>query len=133
MGQGASRRPPVGWNMQRIGDEAWQADHAFLQRIARGLLRDIHEAEDLTQEVWLASLRKDSSRSPPRQFLVGLARNIAVDRYRRQSRRFDLERGQSLPEGVPAPPALLERESDRHLVASAVAGLREPYRTAILL
>src|SRR5262245_10405467 len=112
-----------------FSDEAWKADHAFLQRVARGLLRDAHEAEDLAQDVLLASWRHRSRGVRSRNWLVGVARNLAVNRLRQRGRAPFLERGRFATDAA-AEPALPHRnEGIRELVVAAVAGLREPYRT----
>ena len=105
------------------------AQHAsFLRRLARGLVADEHDREDLVQDTWTA-IYAAGSEGPgprnPRAWLARIVRNRAANQLRDRSRREHKER-------APQPPAkddaLVGRELDvQERVLAAVKGLREPY------
>lgn len=107
---------------------------AFLQRLARGLVRGEGAAEDLVQEAFVRALeRPPSSARALRTWLASVVRHLAVNRARSDGRRDERERRSARPEGV-APPdeALASLELEEQLVA-ALKALDEPYRTTLWL
>ena len=79
----------------------WLAHAQALRRLARGLVRDGHDVEDLVQEVFIKAVQQgagfcqlDNSRA----WLFQVARHLITDRYRRQTH----ENWVSLPENLPA-------------------------------
>ncbi len=105
-----------------------------LSALARTLLRDEHEVEDVSQETWLAVLQHPVSRvrclGP---WLACCARNFARRMNRSNSRRIRRERSVAKPETVPSCAEVAERVELQRQVIEAVQALSEPYRTAVML
>ena len=106
----------------------------WVRDLARRLARDPTSADDLAQSTWLAALEHPpASDRPLRQWLGTVVRNFALQSRRGESRRAERERRAARAEAVPSTDELLERASMQRRVVTAVMGLEEPYRTAILL
>jgi RNA polymerase sigma-70 factor (ECF subfamily) len=63
-------------------------EHVFA--VCYGILVNLHDAEDATQETMLRSLAKAAHRMAPEQvgpWIVRVARNLCIDRLRRRKRR----------------------------------------------
>src|SRR5262245_23332549 len=119
-------------------------EHAtWLRALARSLVGDAALADDLTQETWVAALRR-----PPegdrdvRPWLGTVLRNVARFRGRGDGNRAARERAAAATAaatgagGEPAAPSseeLLERHETQQLLARLVGELDEPYRTTVLL
>lgn len=114
--------------------EAALAEMAWLRGLARQLVRDAHEAEDLVQETWVTHLRRSPRHldgAPLRAWLARVARNLARRRRRDESlRRWHEEAAASERSGEGPEVERLQRQ---RTIAELVLGLREPYRTAVLL
>lgn len=104
----------------------------FVDGIARRLLRDVHAAEDVTQDTWLAALsRPAGAEQAGRAWLGSVARNFALQTLRRNARRRRREQiaaRQELVEAEHRPDPLAA-----HAVAEAVAALADPYRAVVWL
>src|SRR5215472_16575502 len=89
-------------------------------------------AEDITQEVFLALLvqpeRYDPARGPLRPFLLGIARNVALKKWREQHRWVDLDGAE-----MEAPPAAVESLNTSEAVGAAVRALPVLQREALVL
>ncbi len=97
------------------------------------LLHHRHDAEDVTQEVFLRifrSLRRWDSQRPLRPWIMRIAVNRCRTWLAKRTRRPELV--DYLQDSVPAPPADDSGELVRELEA-AVAELRLEYRTAFVL
>ena len=102
----------------------------FVARIARRLVRDEHEVEDVVQETTLAAL---SGGPKPRAWWARVARNLSIDRLRRRSARRRREEKAARPEGVASTGELAERVAWQQRVVAAVLELEEPYKEVVLL
>ncbi|MEZ5964525.1 MAG: sigma-70 family RNA polymerase sigma factor [Planctomycetota bacterium] len=126
-------------NMPPVHDPATLlAEHVgWMRSLARRLVRDADQADDLAQDAAAATLQ-----SPPsdgarvRGFLRRILENRhrEVHRARRNVLRRELvaaqrERGQS----APATDDLVARVQTQRRVAGLLVGLEEPYRTVLLL
>ncbi len=126
--------PPVA-----IETDALLAELDWVRSLARHIARDAHSAEDLAQDTMLVALRDDThawSREEPgalRRWLAAIARNLGRTRARSEQRRARREADAARPPSVPATDALVERASTLREVVDALVGLREPYRTTLLL
>jgi RNA polymerase sigma-70 factor (ECF subfamily) len=89
-------------------------------------------AEDITQEVFLALLgrpeRFDPARGSLRAFLIGIARNLALKRWRDEGRWDALDDEQFV-----APPLNVEQSEIGELVGRAVQSLPPLQREAVIL
>jgi RNA polymerase sigma-70 factor (ECF subfamily) len=110
------------------------AHRRFVRAVARALVRDATNAEDVEQETWLRALR-----SPPafdagiRAWLKRVVRSVASDATRRDVRREAREVSAAGPEAQPSAEQIAGRlEIERKLVA-AVEALDERYRRVVFL
>ena len=108
-------------------------------RVARGVLRNTHDAEDVAQEALLRAYRRfDRLRDPGRfrAWLVRITFRLALDRARSAKRRELRETLWSRPERRPAPPTAEDvaasTEFQAHL-ERALEELPEKIRLVLLL
>ena len=106
---------------------------AWAQRLALQLLGDPSEAEEVVQQAWIAALR-----SPPRRanrpWLARVIRNQAWQSWRSKAVRAERESEPRPSEDDEEDPAILAEHLDQQrLLAGVVLGLREPYRSTVLL
>ncbi|HTF90490.1 MAG TPA: sigma-70 family RNA polymerase sigma factor, partial [Planctomycetota bacterium] len=115
-----------------LGELEQRADR--IRRLARALVQDPHEAEDLAQDAWLRSLthRPRSEESWP-AWIAATLRNLARARWRSDRRRELREREVARPEVQLASNAALEGLDAFDSLVRAVRELDEPYRSAIVL
>jgi len=89
-------------------------------------------AEDIAQEVFLTLLarpeRFDPARGALRSFLLGVARNLALKKWREQHRWVDLDE-----EAIELPPASFEKLDISEAVGAAVHALPLLQREALIL
>lgn len=103
----------------------------WTRELARHLVRDPHDADDLVQRAWLAALQDPPPEStPPRRWLAAVLRNLAREGRRNDGRRTAREAAAARPERVEARDTSGEIELQRRLL-DAVRDLPEPYRAAI--
>lgn len=106
----------------------------WVRALARTLVRDPVVAEDVVQETWLAALRQPPPGDrPARAWLAAVARNVARQFGRAQSRRDRREAASARSEALPSDQELGERVALQQWVVDEVMGLDEPYRHTILL
>lgn len=104
----------------------------WVRALARSLVRDANDADDLSQEALLAAVD-----SPPqgnvRAWFSRVLRNKRATEARSSSRRARREQASATAESLPSTGEVLERaELLRKLVETAFQ-LREPFRTTLLL
>ncbi len=111
-----------------------------LHAIARQLVRDGHEAEDLVQDTWVAALESDVARIENlrqeggwRSWVGGVTRNLSRRRVRREEQRRRIEREVARPEADHDSESLAERMQQQRQVSEAILALDEPYRSALVL
>ncbi len=123
-------------NAAAIG-EIYEHFHADVFRFLYYRVNDRQVAEDLTAEVFLKLIAAlpgyRSTGAPFRAWLFQIARNLAVDHYRRSAHRdhLDLEPGLADPGESPASQVERSLVSD-HLVR-ALNGLTEDQRDVLIL
>jgi RNA polymerase sigma factor (sigma-70 family) len=117
--------------------EIWIERGALVRKLARALVSDPHDADDLAQEAWLVAAaargRGRDERASWTAWIAGVMRNLARNRRRGDARRGAREREAARPEPVSGPDELLERLDVHERLISAVRELDEPYRATILL
>ena len=108
-------------------------------RVARGVLRNTADAEDVAQDAILRAYRrfdKLRDRSRFRAWLVRIAFRLALDRAKSSNRRQQRETLWSQPERKPAPPTaedLAAANQFRSRLDRAVDELPEKHRLVLLL
>ena len=120
--------------MQRQSDlDRLARDSAWARRLARRLVGNEHDAEDVVQEAWVAALeRPEPTRGSFRAWLGGVMRNLVRQRRRGDLRRADREERAYTPEArPPAADVVVELTAQRTLVDTLLS-LDEPFRTVLL-
>jgi RNA polymerase sigma-70 factor (ECF subfamily) len=116
--------------------EQLMVEMGWVRRLARALVRDDHEADDVAQETWIvaAEQRPDEDR-PLQPWLARVVRNLVRTRRRGETRRDEREAAYERAGGkeVATPAELVERVELQRVVASEVLALAEPYRSTVLL
>ncbi len=131
-----------------------RGDHAAFETLMRRTSRlvysrvyldtgDGHQAEDLTQEVFLTAWKSIRQLDRPQRFrswLLAIARNAAVDAGRRMSRKKRSGPTTSsedvllrIPSAAPPPDVTLENRECRDQVLAMLRTLPEEYRLAVSL
>lgn len=105
----------------------------WVQRLARGLVRDPATADDLAQQAWIVAARDPERPRDARAFLAGVVRRLASVHRRGVGRRERRERAVARPEALPSSEALLERLELERLLVESVQALEPHERTAIQL
>lgn len=106
----------------------------FLRALARSLISDEHEAEDVVQEAMVRALEVG-----PRQpealpgWLRTVTRNLAFKRLRTRARVRHREEDVAHSERLPSAADLVERETSLQGVVAAVLDLPEHYRRVVLM
>ncbi|MCB9877778.1 MAG: sigma-70 family RNA polymerase sigma factor [Planctomycetes bacterium] len=108
----------------------------FVRELARLLVGDRQQAEDLAQDAWLAALEAGPApMHTPRGWLTTVLRRLAGKQRRSAKRRRDREdfvAGQQ-PDRAPSVDELLQREHARAAVVKAVLALPDAYRDVVVL
>ncbi len=114
--------------------EALLEHAAFVQAVARGLVRDRDRADDLAQDTLLRAVQfAPRAASDIKNWLATVVRNRASDVGRSEARRSTRERAAARPEATEAVDVSCARlEAQRDVVAKILA-LDEPYRSVVIL
>ena len=105
---------------------------AFLKALARSLVHDEQEAEDVVQETLVAALRKPPGHGNLRAWMAAVTRNLSLSALTRRRRRETRERKASRRDSEPSVDEALERLEIQRRVVEAVMALEEPNRSVIL-
>ncbi len=111
----------------------WVRDATWARSLARKLVSDGHEADDLVQESMLAALAGGGPPRAPRRFFARVVKNLAALEQRRRCRRQRRERACAQPEGLPSALDTIEHKETQALLADVVDGLAPHYRDVVLL
>ncbi|MDF1799873.1 MAG: sigma-70 family RNA polymerase sigma factor [Planctomycetota bacterium] len=119
-----------------IGVENLLEYEPFVRAVARGVLADEGQVEDVVQETWIRAMRR-----PPKvggsvkAWLARVVKNLARDTIRGESRRSDREVRAARPELDTALPVdeLQGRLEAHRQVVEAVLALPEPYKDVVVL
>lgn len=113
--------------------ETLLAHAGFLQALARRLVFDTSQAEDIVQEAFAVALRnRPHRRSHLRAWLAGITRNLAIKSVRGKVRRQRREAQVARPEAQPAAADVVARLEVQRRVVEEVRRLAEPYRSTIV-
>ncbi len=105
----------------------------WLRRLARGLVGDSNQADDLIQDACVVLLDRPHTVSDPVGWFAGTLRNLAWRSRRSEARRRDREQRFARGEAGISTDALVDRADWQNALVHRVHELREPYRTALLL
>jgi RNA polymerase sigma factor (sigma-70 family) len=110
------------------------AQTGWARALARSLAADVHQADDLVQDAWVAALERPPDLDRPvRGWIASVLRHRWLDLGRSAARRTDRERAVAVDEAWPSTHDVVERASVLREVVEAVLALDEPYRTTVLL
>lgn len=117
-----------------IGVEALLAHREWARGLARALVRDPADADDLEQTAWLEAIRRPPARDEGlRGWFATLLRRRARDRWREGERRGRREAATARSDAV-RPTAEVVADAEAHrLVVEALMALEEPFRETLLL
>lgn len=120
--------------MNPARDPETYLEHAsYVRALARRLVYDVHAADDLFQEAWLAALqRAPSDGSLPKRWWRALVRNLALDAWLADERRRDRELASEPRKPTSSPADVLEHEGERRRIVAALLELDEPYRSTLI-
>jgi RNA polymerase sigma factor (sigma-70 family) len=105
----------------------------WMRDLARRLLGDRDEAEDVVQEAWVNALRLPPSRTDSlRPWIATVILNLVRSRARRDARTRARDHLLGGPDSAPAADEQLCRRQTERLLAELVLALEEPYRGTIL-
>lgn len=109
----------------------------WVRALSLSLVRDAAAADDVVQEVWLVAMSKmPQGLADPgsvRQWLAGVARNVARNLRRGEARRHMREEARTIPESAPSSHDLVARSEQLNRLAQMVLELDEPFRRTMLL
>ncbi len=109
---------------------------SWLRRLARSLVLDDGEADDVVQETWLAAVRqRDAEQRHPRAWLAGTLRNVVLMRRRGEGRRraHESELAARRPDPLePSSDLSAQVVSRERALLDCVAALPETQRTAVI-
>jgi RNA polymerase sigma factor (sigma-70 family) len=111
------------------------AKSAWTRGLARSLLRDEADAEDVIQDAWVAAIRQPPPEGAPgRPWLAAVIQNLGRTQIRRQRRREARHAAMAdLVQAGSSPEELLARVEVQRVLSDLVSGLDEPYRQTVLL
>ena len=123
-----------------VADVAELLEHSdWIRKLAYVLVRNDTQADDLTQETWLAVLRSPPTPSlPVRPWLSQVVRNVLRMEYRGEKRRRVRESeshhsATSDPASLETPERLVARAQTQRMLSALVLKLDDPYRSTVLL
>jgi RNA polymerase sigma-70 factor (ECF subfamily) len=124
-------------SQRTIRAEELLSQMGWVHGLARSLVRDPNQADDIAQEAWLRASEQPSTNLSGerglRAWLAGVTRTLARDSRRSQVRRTRRERAGALPEAQPSTIEVVTRTAMQQRLVGAVMAMEEPYRSTILL
>lgn len=117
--------------------ESLVRDHSRLVfKIAYGAVRNVHDAEDIVQEVFLRVLRNRgqlAQLADPRAWLARITLNVITDRRRRHRPAEIFENVGELGSPAPSPERAVERQQMSQVVERMIASLPAELRGPLVL
>ncbi len=131
---------PDAAELERMIDQLIREHYLYIHRLALSILEDLHEAEDVAQETFIAahrSLAGFRSESNPKTWLSAIAINASRGRLRKRKVHQVLTNTMQALHLLKTPPAspeqaAIQSESDRY-IWEAVDRLDEKHRLPVLL
>ena len=107
---------------------------SWIHALARRLVKDPNQADDLVQETWMDALeqRPDPTR-PLRGWLATVMRNNLIKLRRGDANRSAREQRVSREERAPSTLDVVEKAATHRDLVMAVLALEEPYRKTVLM
>ena len=106
----------------------------WVRGLARSLVRDASLADDITQEAWLAVLRRPAAAGvASKGWLARVVRNAVRQENRRAAIRSEHEERAWLRDETASTDELVDRVHTQRMVVDAVLALATPYQGVILL
>jgi len=110
------------------------AQRGWVRALARTLVRDRDDADDVEQETWLVALRRPPRASGSlRAWFASVVRSRARDRVRMESRRAAREDASARSESVASAADVAATTEIHRRLAAAIFALDEPCRSAVIL
>ncbi len=106
----------------------------WVQGLARALILDASQIDDVVQTTWLEALKR-----PPqpeinlRAWLGGVLRNVVRQKHRADTRRTLREQKSAKVERLPSTEELVEKADLQKTLVEALMRLEEPHRSTLLL
>lgn len=123
-----SERDDDGWNVDEVLSQS-----VWLRQLARRLVADAADRDDVVQEAWIHALRQSPRAQSLRPWLVGVLRNVTrMDRRAGARRRAREEAVAGEPATHATPEQMVERVEIEREVAAALLDVAEPYRSTLL-
>ena len=119
-----------------ISEEELLENLAWVQALARKLVRDPGRAEDVAQDVWLSALERPprgTTGATLRAWLARVVHTLARQSLRTETSRLRRELAAARDEALPATSDVVARTSMQQRLVEAVLELDEPERTTVLL
>lgn len=117
---------------RKLDERELQTKTRSLRALARSLVADEHDAEDLVQETWITALDHPSkTKTRLGAWLAGVTKMHARQHHRTQKRRNRRERQAARPEAIPADDSIDQLDTLRHIL-DQVRDMDEPYRSTLL-
>ena len=114
--------------------ESLLTHRAWVQAVARTLVRDAGLAADLEQEVWVEALKKPPTHQRAlKGWLFSALKHNAIDFFRSEKRRRLREEAAAKSPETPSVADSVARAEAHKLLVVAVMDLPEPYRSTVLL
>jgi RNA polymerase sigma factor (sigma-70 family) len=113
--------------------ETLLAEREWVRTLARTLVLDVNDADDLEQQAWVAALTAPpADAGSPRGWLATVMRRAAGKGRRRETRLDRRERGAARPEATMGTADLVALAEQHRRVVGLVLDLEEPFRGALL-
>ncbi|MCP5070757.1 MAG: RNA polymerase sigma factor [bacterium] len=114
--------------------ELLHAHSGFVRRVAQSVVRGDADVSDAVQDTWLSVLRSGAKEEgASRGWLATILRRRVVDQFRSARSRAERERLSGLRPGPQTPDQIAVLEETRQRLVRGVLGLKEPYRSSVLL
>ena len=109
------------------------AQMAWVRGLARAMVKDVHRADDLAQDAWVAALEQSPRNANSwKGWFSAVMRNRAHELGRSNARRSERER-RAEPSSAQLSPTEVQQRMELHqALGAAVSRLAEPYRSTLI-